>query len=246
MFKITFTTLFLLACMGEIYSQINQGSAIYSVTTGFKIPDLDLDSGKVYQDKEKRAIEYLSAFFDSGKDVQVQLIFNSFGSFVRPVNALTDELSSNIAAVLADEIIYTDYSSLTTYTIDESLGEPIVIIDSLNRFKWVLTNEKKKIQGYTCLKALGIRNVERDNGSRESQVEAWYTPQIPIPTGPAGYGGLPGLILELRESKSAVYVLLKLETSIPQSDLNLIQRPKKGQEMSRNDFNNLLDSIDDR
>ena len=28
-------------------------------------------------------------------------------------------------------------------------------------------------------------------------ITAWYTPQIPVSHGPAEYGGLPGLILEL-------------------------------------------------
>ena len=28
---------------------------------------------------------------------------------------------------------------------------------------------------------------------------AWFTPEIPVSTGPAMYGGLPGLILEISD-----------------------------------------------
>ena len=61
---------------------------------------------------------------------------------------------------------------------------------------WQLENESKEIEGYQCFKAsitiLNTRTLENDI------VEAWYTTDIPVPYGPAGYGGLPGLILELR------------------------------------------------
>tara|TARA_R110002051_G_scaffold149010_2_gene221545 strand:+ start:1224 stop:1925 length:702 start_codon:yes stop_codon:yes gene_type:complete len=64
--------------------------------------------------------------------------------------------------------------------------------------KWDLHNEKKEIDGYVCYKA----TIDYTHPYTENQfiIEAWYTPEIPVPYGPVGYGGLPGLILQLKHS----------------------------------------------
>ena len=57
--------------------------------------------------------------------------------------------------------------------------------------KWQLVPGTKQIGDYTCQKATTIRP---DTGA---EVTAWYTAQIPSPTGPDVYWGLPGLILHV-------------------------------------------------
>ena len=47
-------------------------------------------------------------------------------------------------------------------------------------------------------------------------IVAWYTPQIPVSHGPAEFGGLPGLILELTTDET---VLLCSK---------IVMNPKKG------------------
>ena len=43
----------------------------------------------------------------------------------------------------------------------------------------------------------GDLNVDKDDPEiKLTQIEAWYTLQIPLKQGPAEYWGLPGLILE--------------------------------------------------
>jgi GLPGLI family protein len=83
----------------------------------------------------------------------------------------------------------------TTYRLDYSIR--------MNN--WELVNETKKIDNYTCYKAIHKRFVQNSQTYRVSV--AWYTPEIPVPYGPAGFGGLPGLILELRYSNNVVYVV---------------------------------------
>lgn len=55
-------------------------------------------------------------------------------------------------------------------------------------FRWVLSMERKDIEGYMCQKA-----VTRYAG-REWTV--WFTPEIPVDCGLWKFSGLPGLILE--------------------------------------------------
>jgi len=69
----------------------------------------------------------------------------------------------------------------------EFLGRKFLIEDERPTFAWRLTGEQAELMGYTVQKAL----TEHEGKA----IEAWFTFQIPVPGGPAMYGGLPGMIL---------------------------------------------------
>ena len=82
------------------------------------------------------------------------------------------------------------------------------VVDYSYRMKgWKLTEEVKKIDNYNCYKAILLEYNDRSD--TYSEIIAWYAPQIPVPYGPAGYGGLPGLILQL-QYRSCVYTVGKI------------------------------------
>lgn len=66
--------------------------------------------------------------------------------------------------------------------------------DKLEQHNWQVVNEQKVILGYTCQKAT-TRFAGRD-------YIAWFTSAIPIPDGPYKFHGLPGLILEVADTKN--------------------------------------------
>jgi GLPGLI family protein len=57
--------------------------------------------------------------------------------------------------------------------------------------KWKILDQIKEVNGYICLQA------ETKNPIKNQVIHAWFTDEIPYSFGPEGYGGLPGLILEL-------------------------------------------------
>jgi len=61
-------------------------------------------------------------------------------------------------------------------------------------FNWQLHNEKKKILNYNCQKATC--------SFRGRNYIAWFTPEIPLKEGPYKFGGLPGLILQISDTKN--------------------------------------------
>lgn len=75
-----------------------------------------------------------------------------------------------------------------------------------NSEDWTLTKETKQIGDYLCYKAIKIKRKVNNSGEHSFEVEAWYSPEIPVPFGPNEFNGLPGLILELRDSHYTFYI----------------------------------------
>lgn len=73
-------------------------------------------------------------------------------------------------------------------------------------FNWKLTGEKKKIDVYNCSKAVA------HYGGRTW--EAWYTEEIPIPEGPYKFRGLPGMIIQIYDTKNNYnFSLIEVQTN---------------------------------
>ena len=106
----------------------------------------------------------------------------------------------------------------------EFYGKLFLVKDELQPIKWEMGSESKQIGQYMCFKATASvptneltwfdfswgrlrQNTPEtaEGGDAEpaepvvemTEIEAWYTPQIPVAHGPAEYWGLPGLILEV-------------------------------------------------
>ena len=87
--------------------------------------------------------------------------------------------------------------------------EPLIITSTLN-YNWTLTKETKKIDQYTCYKATcekQWKGLASANGNKTTYTTtAWYCPKINSKLGPKGFGGLPGLILELQDQKTTFII----------------------------------------
>ena len=65
--------------------------------------------------------------------------------------------------------------------------------ESWPSMQWTLGNEKQRICGYQCQKATCHW--------RGRDYEAWFTSAIPMKSGPWKFGGLPGLIMKIYDTK---------------------------------------------
>ena len=71
---------------------------------------------------------------------------------------------------------------------------PIFLYDEpLDLMDWQMSFETKEILGYQCFKA--------ECDFRGRHWTAWFTMQIPVQDGPWKFGSLPGLILQMEESR---------------------------------------------
>jgi GLPGLI family protein len=69
-------------------------------------------------------------------------------------------------------------------------------------------------------------------------ITAWYTPMIPAGHGPAEFGGLPGLILELNTGNTTM--LCTKVVLNPQEEI-VIEVPEKGKEVTREEYREIVD-----
>jgi GLPGLI family protein len=87
--------------------------------------------------------------------------------------------------------LFRDLNKKTIKDLIDFDSKAVLIEDDAPRFKWKILNEIKEIAGYVCMKA------ETTDPFRGNPVHAWFSAEIPVSAGPEGYGGLPGMILEL-------------------------------------------------
>jgi GLPGLI family protein len=85
-----------------------------------------------------------------------------------------------------------------------------VVSDTFGTIVWTFLPEHKRFGQYTCSHATGE--------FRGREYDVWYTPDIPISSGPFKLGGLPGLILEAQSTDGAVkylFNLLDISSTLP-------------------------------
>ena len=156
--------------------------------------------------------------------------------------------------------VYKDVALNKSLQSTEFMGKKFLISNDPDKIRWVMEKEQKMIGNYLCFKATAQvskpktmtsvwRNAEKQNDSIKdsavggveeeySTITAWYTPQIPVSHGPAQYGGLPGLILELTTDNS---VMLCTKVVMNPEKRIQISEPKKGEFVSRTEFENIVE-----
>jgi GLPGLI family protein len=142
----------------------------------------------------------------------------------------------------------------------EFYGKKFLVKDKLLALEWKMGTESKQIGQYTCFKATAVipsselswytfswgdlrRNgqntAESENADSNepdiqlTQIEAWFTPQIPVGHGPGEYWGLPGLILEVSAGNT---IMLCSKIVMNPEDKVKIEAPDKGKLTTKSEY----------
>lgn len=126
---------------------------------------------------------------------------------------------------------YTNFADGSSVETREFMGRTFLISASQTAPGWKLGGEEREFLGYMVQKA----TAEVDG----STVEAWFTPQIPVPSGPGGYGGLPGMILLLNVGDGQT-VYSAAEVDLTGVEDGTIVRPGDGDEVTREEYEKIV------
>ncbi len=135
--------------------------------------------------------------FEVVRDFKYILIFNSDESIYTFEESMKPDYVPDIIFYMAcmsggNKDVYQNRKENITLKKVKYKGKDILEKNKLES-DWQITNEQGKIGNYKVIKAFKDRAV------------AWFTPDIPVPFGPNGAGGLPGLILKYEFGPRVIY-----------------------------------------
>ncbi len=227
-----------------------QGKAIY-----FSKATLELGRwGAKMSEMQKKQIK---ARLKNRLEKEYVLTFNRKESFFKEeekidaISGATDSWGKNFSP--GDQ--YKNIQSNELIQSQEFYGKRFLVKDQLQKIQWKIGSESKKIGNYLCMKATAsiptkeltwynfswsdLRKAQPKKDSlgnteapeiQMTEVEAWYTPQIPVSHGPGEFWGLPGLILEVSTGDK---VMLCSKVIMNPKDKIEIEAPGKGKEITK-------------
>ncbi|MFN3758914.1 MAG: GLPGLI family protein [Algoriphagus aquaeductus] len=243
--RILFLTGLMLFAFVQVIAQGLTGRAYYKSSSQIR---LQMDSSRMNPDqmaeiqaqlKKQMERDYVLSFTPTESNwKQVESLGGG------PATASSGGMTMVINTGSQDRVLYKNIAEQTYEQEQDVMGKEFLIRDALEPAEWELTGETKKIGNYTAQKATYSRIVdsqrfstgmtEMENVKDTIQVTAWFTPEIPVPHGPENFFGLPGLILEIQNSGRTL-ICEKIELN-PSANPVKIERPKRGKEISREEF----------
>jgi GLPGLI family protein len=146
----------------------------------------------------------------------------------------TQKSHSSVRMIASGEYdkIFIDIRNRKKVEQKEFMTRIFLIDEDINSPEWKLTGNSRTVLGYNCQEA-----VREDKGKK---ISAWFTSSIPVSTGPAGYYGLPGLVLlvDINNGKQTITA-----TSIDPSydDVSKLSMPKEGKKVTSEEYNKIVE-----
>ena len=125
---------------------------------------------------------------------------------------------------------YTNIKESTSIDKRDFFGKEFLIEGERVPLKWKITADQKQVGSYLCQKA-----VYQDS---TQNLVAWFTPMIPVSTGPDDYFGLPGLILHI-DIDDGSRTITATEIQLQALEEGVIVKPTKGKKVTQDEFDKI-------
>ena len=248
-----------LFCLFLLYPLLNQSQDFQG--KAYYMSKITVDKSWLDNPRFASRKGYMNDMIKRNTEKDYVLEFNSMESTYKQIEKLEVEGQGYnwMANYLGENIgkIYKNAQDKISINETEMMGKFFLVTENLENAKWKMSGESKKIGQYTCYKATYTKQVEekvfsfgswnQTNGTnqpkkpkkmRDVEVVAWFTPEIPVSSGPSWYQGLPGLILEINDNDTTI---LCTQIVMNPKEKTKIKRPKKGKVISSQDFVALQD-----
>lgn len=194
---------------------------------------LDITKNNKESSSKKKFLEFRDKINSNLKKVIYTLQFNEIESLFFSPKVMETEIDRSLKLAInfwgGRGILYTNIKTKLKLHQADGYGERFLINGKIS-YKWVITQETKKIDKYLCYKARLKDNLNK----KRKDIIAWFCPDIPFSFGPNGYCGLPGLIVELELNNGFLFKAINI--NLKKNNSKKIVKPNKGVKISEEQF----------
>ena len=126
-----------------------------------------------------------------------------------------------------NEILYTDLNEGTQVSQRDFMDKKFLIDGTPKTYAWKITGKQMKFGEYVCMEATYTDTAKT--------VKVWFTPQIPLSTGPADFGGLPGTILAV-DINEGERTITAIEINMRELEASEMTKPTKGKKVTEEEY----------
>ena len=131
-----------------------------------------------------------------------------------------------------DNRTYCDLKNNTRIDQRDFMQRKFLVESDLKTSDWKLTGNQKMILNYPCQEAT------RQDSTRK--ITAWFTPAIPVSSGPSAFCGLPGLVLAVNINDGD-QTLTATSVNLGEANAAKIVKPKDGKKVTEAEFDKIRD-----
>jgi GLPGLI family protein len=223
---------------------------LYISVSGFSqdATGIGTTSGKITFE-EKIKLEYklegdAAQFAESMPKEQVNikmLIFNQDNTLYteddskKPDEVMTQQtghMTMKMVVAGGKDKTFTDLRNMRKIEQKEFMTRMFLIESEVVNQEWKFTGNNRIVLGYSCQEA-----VKEDNGRK---ISAWFTTMIPVSSGPAGYTGLPGLILLVDIDNGKHVITARTIDSEIKVEAMLV-KPAEGKKVTQEEYKKIVD-----
>jgi len=186
----------------------------------------DMEDNEWMQRIKSQIPKFKVSYFD--------LYFNTSKMLYKPGKEAPDNKAFTMfgSGPAADNIVYTDVKNKRVQANKQVYEQKFIILDSMRKLKWKITDEIRTIANFKCRKAVS-------KICDSVYVVAFYTDDILVSGGPEMFSGLPGMIMELAIPRLyTTWVATNVELTPPkETDFTI---PEKGKKITQKELTEKL------
>lgn len=244
MSKVILTTVLIMCAAIGAMAQEFRGLAVYESQITLPKGEATIELGETDPEMDKLLHEALAGALHSTYTLHFDKNTSIYEKEAK-INPKDQIMAVMVSVGESGGIEYKNIKEKKTVIETSLFDKEFLIVDDLENFEWKLETETRKIGSYTCYKAIAVRKPEEPKkkdddktvllttSKDEKKIIAWYAPEIPVGNGPAGFWGLPGLILEVNDGMTT---LLCSKLVLNPKEKKEIKAPKKGRKVTRKEY----------
>lgn len=131
-----------------------------------------------------------------------------------------------------DDKVYRNLKENKKIEQRDFMSRMFLIESDAGKTEWKLTGGQKTVLNFPCQEA-----VREEDGKK---IRAWFTPAIPVSTGPRSYGNLPGMILSV-DVNDGEQTITATSVELASVDKEQLAKPKKGKKVTEAEYKKIVD-----